>query len=393
MADPVLYVLSRFGKLSETFILTELAGLEQRGERVLVDALNPPETGPRHPAAARLRVQARHLPPKPAIGDRTVAACHLRWALRRPPTWLALARRARRAGSWRQFLQAGLVAERVRQERVRHVHAHFASRSAEVARDAAALAGVPFSVTAHAYDIYRADHAPHLVERTRGAAAVVTVSQHNVEHLRTALPPSTVVRLVPNGMPLPDGHGPTVGGPLLCVARLVAKKGVDTVLAALADLPPDVLLEIVGAGPLDGALRALAEQLGVSPRVRFLGAQDSTAVDAAYRRAAAVVLAPRIAANGDRDGLPTVFLEALSRGVPVVSTDVVGIGEVVRHGSTGLLVPPDDVPALTTALRELLADPALGERLGRAGRRWVAEHHDPARSAAVLSALMSGEAA
>ncbi len=390
MADPVLYVLNRFGRLSETFILTEIAALEARGERVLVDALKPPEDGPRHCEAADLKAQVRYLPPKPSWRDRPIAQAHVRWVLRNPVRWGVVAWSARRNGTWRQFLQAGLVAQRVRAEHARHIHAHFASRSAEVARDAAALAGVPYSVTAHAYDIYRHDNAPLLAARTEGASAVITVSQHNVDHLRSVLPVAARVRLVPNGMPLPhDAHGPSASILLLCVSRLVAKKGVDVLLQALAQLPADVSLEIIGAGPLDVELQALAADLGLGARVRFLGSQDSAGVNAAYRRAFAVVLAPRVAPNGDRDGLPTVFLEALARGLPVISTDVVGVSELVKHERTGLLVPPEDPAAFAQAVRRLQADPDGARRMGRDGRRWVEEHYDPARSAGLLSALMS----
>lgn len=394
MADPVLYVLNRFGRLSETFILTELAALEAQGERVLIDALRPPEDGPRHSEAADVRAQVRYLPPKPSLRDPPVARAHLRWVLRHPARWIALAWNARRNDTWRQFLQAGLVAERVRAEHARHIHAHFASRSAEVARDAAALAGVRYSVTTHAYDIYRADNAPLLAARTHGASAIVTVSQHNVDHLRTVLPDAARIQLVPNGMPLPrEAHGPSVGGPLLCVSRLVAKKGIDILLRALAQLPPDVCLEIIGAGPLDHDLRSLAGDLGLVERVRFLGPQDSAGVDAAYSRAFAVVLAPRVAPNGDRDGLPTVFLEALARGLPVISTDVVGVDELVKHAHTGLLAPAEDPAAFAQAIRALLADPHGAARMGGNGRSWVREQHDPARSAKLLAAVMSGNAA
>ena len=148
---PVLYVLKRFPRLSETFVLREVLALEARGERVLIDSLLPPEDGPRHPELADLRAQVRLLPRHPRLRDGRIARTHLRILARTPVRWLTAAWRA--AGDpedWRRFLQAGLVAERVRTEGVRHVHAHFATASAVVARDAGTLAGVPVTVTAHA---------------------------------------------------------------------------------------------------------------------------------------------------------------------------------------------------------------------------------------------------
>ena len=159
----MLYVLKRFPRLSETFVLRELLGLEAAGVRVLVDSLMTPEQGIRHartgrPAGAR----CVHVPAHPKPKQRQVRGAHLRVAARHPVRWLALAIAARRDHTWRRFLQAGMVADRIRRENVRHVHAHFATAAAEVATMAAQLAGVTCSVTAHAKDIHHQDNAPHV---------------------------------------------------------------------------------------------------------------------------------------------------------------------------------------------------------------------------------------
>jgi glycosyltransferase involved in cell wall biosynthesis len=387
---PLLYVLKRFPRVSETFVLNELLALEERGERIVVDALLAPEEGPRHPELERLRAPVRYLPRYPRLGDRRVALAHLRVGIRFPRRWLRLARTARRTGTWRRFLQAGLVARRVKRERARHIHAHFATAAAEVARDAASLAGVPFTVTAHAKDIFKRENARLLRSRLDGAAAVVTISEFNADHLRKVLAAGVPVRHVPNGMPLPAPAPPSPDGPVLCVARLIPKKGVDVLIEAcalLADELPGLRAEIVGDGPLAGELLELARKRGIEDRVDFLGALASDEVDAALRRSSLVALPCRIAADGDRDGIPTVLLEAMARGIPVVSTRIGGIPEVVRDRATGLLVDPDSPRELAGAISSLAGDRSRAESLGAGGRSLIRERFDPRRSATLLESV------
>ncbi len=397
--DPpsVLYVLKRYPRLSETFITRELLELEAIGCRLGVDSLMPQEDGPRHADVDRVRAEIRYLPRHPKLTDRVILVAHLRNGMRRPLRWSRLAVTARRKGGWWQFLQAGLVADRVKRESFDSLHAHFATAAADVARDASALSGRPFTITAHAKDIYHDDNAGSLPDRVRGAATVVTISAFNMRHLASNLPGSTLA-MVPNGVPgrppavpTPPGNGDS--GPVLCVARLVEKKGVDVLIDAVALLTaahPHLVVEIIGGGPLDEALRAQAKAASVDKVIRFLGPQPSDVVDAAYLRCAMVVLPCRVAANGDRDGMPTVILEAMARGLPVISTTVVGISEAVKPGVTGLLVQPDDPAALAGAIDELLQDADARIRLGAAGRALVRSHYDPGRSAALLFDVFAG---
>ncbi len=389
----ILYVLKRFPRLSETFILREILSLEELGERVAVDSLLPPEDGPRHPDVARVEGEVRYLPRRPRLRDGPVARAHASLALRAPLAWIRLAARARRERAWRRFLQAGLVAARARREGARHLHAHFLTAAAEVARDAAALSGIPVTVTAHAKDIFQADNIPLVPARARGAAAVVTVSRHNAGYLRGLLGPGLPIHLVPNGVDLAEVSPDRPDGPVLCVARLVPKKGVDVLVEAtslLRDRIPGLEVEIVGGGPLRDDLVGRAEELGLTRPVRFLGPLAWDRVEAAFARCSMVVLPCRVAEDGDRDGMPTALVEALARGLPVVSTTVAGIEEVVRHGVTGLLVPPDDPDALADAIESLRRDRDLARRLGLAGRELVAERFDPRLSARLLQGVFGG---
>jgi glycosyltransferase involved in cell wall biosynthesis len=392
----VLYVLKRYPRLSETFVVREIVGVEAQGATVAIDVLLTPEDEPRHPEVDLVRAEVRHLPRQ--RWSREVAIAALRVGARAPRS---LFREWRTAGAaqhagdhraGRRLRHAVLVADRARREHVDVIHAHFATSASEVATAAGRLSGIPVTVTAHAKDIYHHDNEGPLATRLADAATVVTVSEHNVQHL-AEVAPSTRVRLVRNGVALgPVAADPAASGagPVLCVSRLVPKKGIDTLLAAIAVLAEDdssARLEVIGGGPLLDELRAQAETLGVTDRVVLHGPQPSTVVEQAYARAGVVALACRVDESGDRDGLPTVLVEALGRGLPVVSTRLVGIPELVRHEETGLLVPPDDPVALADALRRLRTDSRLASEVGAAGRRLVGDEYDPAGSATALLAV------
>jgi colanic acid/amylovoran biosynthesis glycosyltransferase len=381
----VLYVLKRFPQLSQTFVIREIVELERCGVTIGVDALGPLSDGPHQGEVDHVQAAVRYLPRKPHLKDPQAAFAHLRVARRHPLVWVHTARAARRS-DWRRFVQAGIVADRVHREGFQHIHAHFASAASEVSRDAAALAGCTYSVTAHAKDIFHEQHVAHLSRRLGAAAAVVTVSDFNVRHLHDTLPAISVSH-IPNGVALAPASSPKPNGPLLCVARLVEKKGIDTLLRAISMLRmqyPGMSLEIIGTGEESESLKALCEELQLHETVTFLGAQPFDQVEAAYQRCSMVVLPCRIGADGDRDGLPTVIVEALARSIPVISTAIIGIPEVVRHEETGLLVPPDDVPALADAIERLWNNPLLAAALGARGRSLVATAFDPTRSANLL---------
>jgi colanic acid/amylovoran biosynthesis glycosyltransferase len=166
---------------------------------------------------------------------------------------------------------------------------------------------------------------------------------------------------------------------VLTVARLVEKRGVDTLLHALASLRaelPELCCEVIGDGPLRGRLEALAVELGLGGRVVFRGACPEQEVVAAMQAAHCFVLASRQAEDGDEEGTPTVLMEASSAALPVIGTRHAGVAEIVKDGETGLLVPPADPGALATALRRLLADAALRQAMGERGRAHVAAVFD-----------------
>jgi glycosyltransferase involved in cell wall biosynthesis len=240
---------------------------------------------------------------------------------------------------------------------------------------AAALAGRPFTLTAHANDIWQADNALHLERRLSRARALVTVTEYNARHLRS-LAPGTPVHVVRCAVePAPPAPAPA-DGPILCVGRFVPKKAIDLLIKAMPLLPAGSHLELIGEGPMEGELRELARALAVQDRVDFLGPQPPEEVVAGYERCSVFCLPCRIASDGDRDGMPVVLLEALARALPVVTTFSFE-PELVQDGVTARVVGSESSESLAAGIVELLRDRRLAGELGACGRRTIREQAAP----------------
>jgi len=297
-------------------------------------------------------------------------------------------------------VQAVEVAVQLRRRGITHVHAHFGSVATTVARLAARLADVPYTFTAHAKDIFHEDvDAADLATKLSDASAVVTVSDFNLAHLHETFGEAagSVVRLY-NGLDLErfPYADPAVRPPVIAaVGRLVEKKGFDDLLEAVALVVAggrEVRLELVGTGPCEADLREQVERLGLAGVVTMHGALPQRRVRQVVQSAAVFAAPCVVAADGNRDGLPTVLLEAMALGTPSVATPVTGIPEVIRDGETGLLVPERDPAALAAALTALLDDTGLRVRLARQARDLVERDFDVHRQAAALRDLFAGRA-
>lgn len=384
LAPPRLAVVVKgYPRVSETFIAREIAGLERRGIPLLVVSLRQPYDRLTHPVHREIRGPVLYLPEYLGAAPRRVAAGQVAVWRRAPRrylaalrVWLADFRRDPTTNRARRFGQAGVLAAELPAS-VRHLHVHFLHTPASVARYAGILRGLPVSLSAHAKDVWTLP-AWELREKLADARFCVTCTASNRDYLATLAPPGRV-QLVYHGLdreffgPPPafgsarDGTAPDDPVRCLTVGRLQPKKGFDVLLQALARLAPGVALTLVGYGPAEAELRRLARALGVDGRITWAGQLDHPAVRALYRTHDLFVLAPRIARDGDRDGLPNVVVEALSQGLPVVATRVAAIPEIVEDGVNGRLVPPEDPEALAAAIGGLVADPAARGRLGAAG--------------------------
>lgn len=394
MPDPtplrIGYVLKRFPRFSETFILNELLALQAQGAQVHVfSLLNPPDE-PRHARLADLREPVTYLAKSSGLR----------------PSAIAKDDAALFAGSDEKAIgglhaKAAEVARLAKNAGITHLHAHFASDAATVALLAARIIGGTFSFTAHARDIYHTyvSHEADAAKRRaklREAAFVVTVSDFNAAHLRTLCPEAAghIHRLY-NGIDL-SLFTPTVSsvpGRILAVGRLVEKKGFSVLVEACAILQARGVAfdcRIIGDGPLQNELVARIEDLGLTSRVRLLGPMPQEDLADVLGTAAVAVLPCIITADGDRDGLPTVLLEAMAKALPVVTTTVTGGPEIVAQGETGFLCPPGDAMALANALQDVLAAPFRARAMGAAGRARAERLFDLSTNVATLAALFAG---
>jgi len=398
MTPAVAYVLKKFPRLSETFILHEILAQEEAGGRIEILSQRMPDDGRFHPAVGRLRATVRYLPEMkpseawewfvarlPTLGDALLD--------RMPDAVRFLAKHRIRQGN-RLLADALFVAEQARGLGVKHLHAHFATVASHVAHLVWRLTGLPYSFTAHAKDLYRETVNPDLFRAVAdGARFVVTVCEANRSHIRENLYAGgrTPIRRLYNGVDLgffqPEGDAYR-GAKVVGIGRLIEKKGFDILLEAVRRLRQEgkpIECTIVGEGEDREKLEAAARTAGLDGAVRFTGALPQPETVARIHAASAVVLPCVVGRDGNRDALPTVLLEGFACGRPVISSPVAGVAEIVDEGRNGLLVPPRDPAALARAMAALLGDPEAVRRMGRAGREKAEKVFDLRRNAGTLA--------
>jgi glycosyltransferase involved in cell wall biosynthesis len=379
-------IVKGYPRLSETFIAQEILGLERRGVEQLIVSLRKPTDPVVHEMHRQIAAEILYLPEylkdDPArVRAGRAAAERLPGFARAHAVYQADLAHDRTANRRRRFGQACVLAAELPAD-VDWLHVHFLHTPASVARYAALMRGIGWSFSAHAKDIWTTP-AWELREKLADAAWGVTCTRANLDYLRSLSPRPGSLQLVYHGLdfsrlPRPAAQGTPSEGPLtlVSVGRAVEKKGYGDLLKALALLPMgiDWRFEHVGGGPLARRLKQQAESLGLDEKIAWHGARDQALVFALLARASLFVLPSRLTGSGDRDGLPNVLMEAQAMGVPVLSTDVSGIPELVIHAETGWLVPQKDSRALADALQALMADGDLRARLGAAGCERVRRH-------------------
>jgi glycosyltransferase involved in cell wall biosynthesis len=377
----VAFVLKGYPRLSEAFIAQEIAALERRGLEILIVSLRRPTERRRNPIHGEIRAPVVYLPEYLLLEPLRVVRAWLK--VRKFPAykkahrvWLRDLARDPTPNRGRRFGQALVLAAELPPD-VARLHAHFLHTPASVARYAAMLRGLPWTGSAHAKDIWTT---PEWEKREKLAACdwLVTCTRVNRDHL-DALAPRGRVDLVYHGVDLsrfqpPRGERADRDGSkdpviILSVSRLVEKKGTDVLLEALSRISSNLNWKFVhvGGGPLARKLESRARALGIAARVEWRGPLTQDKLLDEYRHADLFVLASRVARDGDRDGLPNVLAEAQSQALACVATRVSAIPELVRDGSTGLLVDESDPDGLARAIAALIADPARRRLLGEAG--------------------------
>lgn len=389
MSEPRIgYVLKRFPRFSETFILNELLAHEKAGAQVdIYSLLNPPDE-PRHARLSTLRAPVMILK---SVGKHRIGK------VAADDTALFAGKSAQQIGALQA--KAEMVAADATAKGITHFHAHFGSDTTTVACLAARAINGTFSFTAHARDIYHTyvseqDDAAMRRAKLRQAAFVATVSDYNARHLSVLCPEARIVRLY-NGIDLSDfvpvSRAHQKPGQLIAVGRLVEKKGFDVLLEACAllkDRRVSFHLSLIGSGPLESELQTKIQSFALTDHVRLEGPVPQEELIDLMSHAEAAVLSCIVTDSGDRDGLPTVLLEAMARALPVVTTTVSGGPEIVKDGVTGRLCPPGDAAALADALEDVLADSDRARMMGAAGRRRAERLFDLETNAARLRALL-----
>jgi glycosyltransferase involved in cell wall biosynthesis len=388
------YVLKKFPRLSETFVLNEVLGQEALGTEIHVFARRPRDPEPLHPQYPLLRAQVEELQATSTLDP---------WVDLFDPSQARLLERFGRcvrelkgfahpriAGL---FAEALVVLQRAQALELDHLHAHFATDSALVAMIVRELGGPAYSLTAHAKDIYRSSVNPALLSRLVAQSCfTVTVCDANVEHLGGILAPAARerVRRLYNGVDL-EAFAPRAverdPAHVLCVGRLVEKKGYLVMVEALELLARQGLLvraTFVGEGEERARIEQRIEHSGLGSRIRLAGALDQEAVRALMADATLLCMPCIVGDDGNRDALPTALLEAQAMGLPCISTPVTGIPEILDRGRAGVLVPENDPQATAAAIQELLGDRARQARLARAGRARAELCFDARKSAGTL---------
>lgn len=397
------YLLKMYPRFSETFILTEILELERQGVSIDIFSLKKPDDGRFHADLADVQASVTYVPDSPVTGASAYLAAHrhvFREDRKRYLRVMSIALRRRRWGTFKRFLQAGYLVPRLRERGITHLHAHFASSATSVAGYITQLTGIPYSFTAHAKDIYSDSVVEHVLARKLALAAFcVTVSDYNHAHL-ARLAGTTPLHRIYNGLDLTTFSQPAAPTAvrdtpplILGVGRLVEKKGFLDLIRACAELRDRGVAfkcQIVGKGPDERALRKEISRLNLEDFVTLPGPLPRGKLIALYPRASAFVAPCTIGQDGNRDGLPTVLIEAMALGVPAVATPVTGIPELVRDGRTGLIAPSNDSVALADQIARLLDDPLLAQQLAANARCLVEREFDIVANVAALRQLYLG---
>ena len=406
------YILRSYPRLSQTFILNEILALEKIGISIQIFALTNPHEKVVQMQVDQVQAPVHHL--DEAIQPRSlrdvlnenleVARLHFKGYLR-SLIYIAVNQGIDKgyiaSNRWDCFLQAIhliylLALEKRRTgKKIDHLHAHFAHDPALIAYLVHCITGIPFSFTAHARDLYQVPEKA-LTDRIRQASAVITCCHANLEYLNKVAPSEqSKFSLVYHGVNLEDFQAvskPAVSSipKILSVGRLVEKKGFQDLLQALLLVKKRgeaFQCAIYGDGPLCQQLREWIEENGMADEILLKGDCTQQELISIYQNATLFILTPVQTEDGDRDGIPNVLLEAMAVGLPVITTEVAGIPELVENNQNGLLYQPHDVEGISSGIIELLRSAEKRRQLGDAGSKKVKEQFDITQAALRLKTL------
>ncbi|HWN64839.1 MAG TPA: glycosyltransferase [Candidatus Binatus sp.] len=377
------YLYSRYPVISQTFCDTEMLALERIGVDLEIGSIYPPLTSLRHEHISRLRAPVHYAPPQKILriweeNAKTTGEWPAELVNRHEQKYGRQIKAEQRARNALYF------AELFTRSGVDHFHVHFANRAAHTALFLKTISGIPFSVTAHGQDFMKDLGNDDLLREICAAAEFVAAeTDYSRDLLRQRCPDSVAkIHRVYNGIDLerfPIPRLPTAHSQprIVSVGRLVTFKGFEQLIDVCAELGRrglDFICEIIGDGPLRENLQEKIDKVSLSSRVTLLGSLSQGGVFEKLQAGDIFALPSITDRQGASDVFPTVIMEAMSAARPVVSTRLAGIPELVVHEETGFLVRPGDTMALVEALEQLIQNPELRLRYGRAGRMRIEQH-------------------
>ncbi len=386
MKKNIAYLGPEIPAISATFIYNEIIGLEEKGINVFIYSVHYPEVMAEEPEAIKIFEKTQYLYKIPKYKFALFVVFELitnfRNYIKTAGKLLHDIRSIKLISSDSvklifQFFAGSVLAYELRKKEVQHLHVHFAHVPTQIGMYAAGLSGIPFTFTAHANDIF--ERGLLLKEKADRSKQVITISEYNKRFLVSKGISPEKICIVRCGIKANIKNStkkskkvPVIGS----IGRLVEKKGMDVLIAACVLLKNDGIrfkLEIAGDGPLLQPLAALAEKLNISERVDFIGPLRHDRVFDWLKSLSVFALACKRDKNGDADGIPVVLMEAMAYDIPVLSTSITGVPELVEHEKTGLLSPPENAELLYKNLKRILSDKKLRNKLVAGARKRVEE--------------------
>lgn len=369
------YLFDRFPSFTRTFCLREIQGLQHHGLNPMIFSLQMPTDEPLQDFPQEIVSQTHYLPSPDVVKKLFFQKQNLtRKRKKNLRNWSE-------RGDKQRIYEAGYIGRILKQNKIQHIHAHFAGTATRTAYWIKKLYGISFSFTAHANDFFcRSDYPVTLEDLFQTASFVVTVSDYSVAELQQRFPKaSPKIHRVYNGIDLtrfpvtqPQNNSPL----FLSIGRLIEKKGFEPLIETCALLDQkgfNFTCEIIGEGPLEKKLKSLIQLRHLEGKVKLLGPQSQSFIIDKLQKSYLFVLPCVTEKDGGKDNLPTVIIEAMACGLPVLSTHLAGVPEMVIDGKNGLLVEEKNVPQLATALEKLLKNPELVAQFGQQSRKLAEE--------------------
>ncbi len=394
----VAVLVKRYPKISETFILQEILALERRNFQICLYSLYKPSDSLVHESVKQVQAVVHYLEMNKLKFLYIAAPHHLLLLFRNPvryvqALWNFLL--INEPYKLESFAKAGIIANLILENKIDHLHAHFIDFPATVAELASSFSGIPFSMSAHAKDIWLSS-ADSLKRKLLRASFTVTCTELNQQYLAKITnnhanitrayhgidnnkfcPPHTKTELIP---PL-----------ILSIGRYRTKKGFPTLIEACRLLHKEnyaFKCKIVGYGSEHSVLQKQIDAAQLSSHIELTGQLDHIAILDLYRCASVFVLPCQVKENGDRDGIPNVLLEAMSVGLPVITTNISAIPELIQHQENGLLVEPKNPIQLANAIKTLLDNPTLQKSLSKSARQDVKRRFNTDNNITILANLL-----